>query len=347
MGFTALHINNKEQMKIDAIIGNPPYQVMDGGGGSSSVPIYHRFIDIAKLSSSRYISMIMPARWYSGGKGLDIFREEMIKDKCISILHDFMDSSTCFGSISIEGGICYFLRDSRSYAPCNIYNHLKDGSISTHSIRYLYEEGVDIFIRDIRCISILKSVLHHKEFKSFGDLVFPRNPFGLVVNESDFRDISSNNSIKVFGRFDNIRQWKNLRSDFPINRADNIGELINKCKVFVSKADGAAGQIGNPIPARIIGKAEAGYENTICTETFLAIGPFETHTQADNVVKYMQTKFFRFLVGIRKTKNMTRDTYKFAPLLDFTQMWSDNNLYEYFNLSSEDREYINKMIDIL
>jgi hypothetical protein len=340
-------INHDENMTIDAIIGNPPYQIVDGGNGGSSVPIYHKFVEIAKATKSKYVSLIMPARWYSGGKGLDTFRDEMINDKSICILHDYLDSATCFGTVAIEGGICYFLRNAKSQKPCDIVTHIKDGSISSRSRRYLCEEGTDIFIRDERCIDILSTVIRSQDFKSFGDLVFPRNPFDLKLRPSDFVKANTPNAINLFGRFDNTRQWRFLRPNFEIDRENGVGELIDKCKVFVSKADGAAGQIGNPIPARIIGKAVAGYENSVCTETFLAIGTFESHEEANNVVKYMQTKFFRFLVGIRKTKNMTRDTYKFAPSLDFKEEWSDKKLYQKYNLSDQQIAFIERMIESL
>lgn len=115
--------------------------------------------------------------------------------------------------------------------------------------------------------------------------------------------------------------------------------------MFVSKADGAAGQIGNPIPARIMGKAEIGEPNTVCSETYLVVGPFNDEKETLNVQKYMKTKFFRFMVGIRKTKNMPRETYKFVPIVDFNEEWTDKKLYNYFNLSDEQINYIEKMIE--
>lgn len=122
-------------------------------------------------------------------------------------------------------------------------------------------------------------------------------------------------------------------------------DLAKKWKLFVSKADGAAGQIGNPIPARIMGKAEIGEPNTVCSETYLVVGPFNDEKETLNVQKYMKTKFFRFMVGIRKTKNMPRETYKFVPIVDFNEAWTDKKLYKYFNLSDEQINYIEKMIE--
>ena len=143
------------------------------------------------------------------------------------------------------------------------------------------------------------------------------------------------------GRFDNQRKVKYLDDAFTITKNT---ELIDKYKVFVSKADGAAGQIGNPIPAKILGKPEFGDINQICTETFLAIGPFDSKEQTNNVCEYMKTKFFRFMVGIRKNKNMTQDTYSYAPLLDFNEKWSDFKLYNKYSLTQDDIDYIEYMI---
>lgn len=311
-----------QNVKINAIVGNPPYQVMDGGGkGSSAVPVYNRFVDISREISPIYLSMIMPSRWMTGGKGLDTFRESMLRDTSIRILHDYIDGHDVFPSVSIEGGICYFRRDKNSTGKCLFISHSK-GTVSS-SERYLGETNSDVVIRDVGSLSILQKVEDSLKRGNFSSLVSSRNPFkiyDIIVSETP----PSSSYYSILGRFNGERSIKYTEA---ITLNENGKRLLSKWKVFISKADGAAGQLGNPVPARIIGKSELGFPNMICTETFLAIGPFDSKEESRNVQKYMCTKFFRFLVGIRKLKNMTQDTYSFVPIQNFT----DNSDINWFN----------------
>ena len=342
-------INNEENMKLDAIVGNPPYQIMDGGNGSSSKAIYGKFVQCSKKIRPKYISIIMPSRWMTGGKGLDEFRTEMINDKCIRILHDYMDSSSCFTNVQIEGGVCYFLWEKNSNSKCQIFTHSEDNKI-TNSLRYLLEDYSDVFIRNTNAVKILNKILKNTE-ESFSKLVFPRNPFGIFDEDNYIETENISTKLKIFGRFNRERCVKALKNTYEVNKNKTI---IDKWKVFISKADGAAGQLGNPIPAKIIGKAELGYPNTICTETFLVIAPFETKEQASNVISYTKTKFFRFMVGTRKLKNMTKDTYSFVPLQNFKDdsdiNWSesiaeiDKQLYAKYGLTDGEITFIESMI---
>ncbi len=353
-----------DMITFDAVVGNPPYNVMDGGHGSSAVAIYDKFVLVAKNLQPNYYSIIMPSRWFSGGKGLDDFREQMINDKHVRVLHDFINASDCFDAVQIEGGICYLLWDRDNEGLCQIFRHKTENRVEVAE-RFLKESNSDIFIRDEQALQILKKVAITAE-TSFASLVLPRNPFG-IFDIGDYETSPDHARYKLFGRFNGHRGYKFLNKDFRIKKNS---ELIDKYKVFVSKADGAAGQIGAPIPARIIGKAEVGAPFTICTETFLAIGPFASQQVANYVVKYMATKFFRLLVGIRKTKNMTRDTYSFAPKFNFNTErdninWSksitkideeakakydrnineiDAQLYEKYNLSPDEVHFIEDMI---
>lgn len=330
---------DNESMRFNAIVGNPPYQIMDGGHGSSSQAIYNYFVDTAIAIKPLYCSMIMPSRWMTGGKGLDKFRDKMLNNKHIIVLHDYMNAGECFSNASIEGGVCYFLYDNNVEKKCEVYTHKVDGTIS-FSERYLDNGGdSDIVIRDDNALSILKKV-QAKKLPSFASIVSNRNPFNVGGNVESI--ISEKfHKYKLLCRINSARTIVNLNKNFIIEK--NV-EFIGKYKIFMSKADGAAGQIGNPIPAKIIGKPEFGDTNTICSETFLCIGPFESEIITKNVMSYMQTKFFRFLVGIRKNKNMTHDTYLFAPLLDNNKCYTDNDLYKLFNLDNKEIEYIEKMI---
>ncbi len=336
-------------MKFDAIVGNPPYQLVDGGHGSSATAIYDKFVYTAKACNPKYFSMIMPSRWFSGGKGLDAFRNEMISDRHIRVLHDYLSSSDCFPSVQIEGGICYFVWDKDSEGKCTVVSHTGQGNISSVE-RYLSEDNDNIFVRNADAFSIIKHI-KAQMVKSFGEMVLPRNPFGVSRNDEALAVENDTSGYSIFGRFDGIRQIKYLPRNYY---ADKNQEFVNSYKVFVSKADGAAGQIGNPIPAKIIGKAAIGMPKMICTETFLAVAPFDSETVAKNVVTYMATKFFRFCVGIRKNKNMTRDTYSDTPMQDFTEHsdidWGasiteiDKQLYEKYKLSPDEISFIETMI---
>ncbi|MCQ2966818.1 MAG: Eco57I restriction-modification methylase domain-containing protein [Alphaproteobacteria bacterium] len=340
-------LKGEKTMKFDVVIGNPPYQVSDGGHGSSSKPVYDDFFDASVSLNPEYISMIMPSRWMTGGKGLDNFRNRMINDRRLKLLHDYMNSADCFKSVSIEGGVCFFIWDKNNTQKCRIFTHTSEGEV-VFSERYLSDGDMDVVIREVKSLSIIEKVKKH-EFNPFSDCVLPRNPFG--IENIDSYITNKEEKIKILGRFGNEREKKFVSNKYTINKNENI---VEKWKVFISKADGAAGQLGNPIPARILGKAELGEPNVICTETFLAIAPFASELEAKNVIFYMKTKFLRFMVGIRKLKNMTRETYSFVPLQDFTENsdidWSksipeiDQQLYKKYDLSDEEIAFIEKMI---
>ena len=339
--YNFIHTNNPEKffpnMTFDVIIGNPPYQMNDGGGtGSSAGALYHKFVQQAKKLSPHFLIMIIPSRWMTGGKGVDSFRKEMLEDTHIKTLHDFINAKDCFPTIELEGGVCYFLRDRDYNAECNVYTHQANGDIF-ESKRYL-NQGSDIVIRDANVISILNKVQKLKE-TSFETLVSKRNPFNVTEN---LIDIISTTVTKrqILCRINSQRSYQYLKDKYKITRNS---DLVTEYKLFVSKADGAAGQIGNPIPARIIGKAEIAPPNTICSETFLCIKAKDKQ-QAFAISEYMKTKFFRFMVGIRKNKNMTHDTYLFVPLQDFSEPWTDEKLYKKYNLSSEEIAFIESMI---
>lgn len=335
-----IHLLKEEikEMKFDVIISNPPYQLSDGGGtGSSAMPIYHHFVEMATKLNPRYLTMIIPSRWFTGGKGLDEFRHLMINNRKIRVLHDYLHAGDCFPGVNIEGGVCYFLHDNSYNGKCDVYTHYENGDLKLTN-RYLSEEDIDIFIRDSKVLEIVRNV-KNKNTKWFSEIVSSRKPFGLS-NSQDYYERKSTNYLKVLCRFDSRRQIKYI-NEKEVTKGES---LIKKYKLFISKADGAAGQIGNPIPARIIGKSELGEKMEVCTETFLAVGPFETKEEMINAQEYMKTKFFRFMVGSRKNKNMTQDTYKYVPLLSFDKQWTDKQLYKHFELSKEEIDYIEKMI---
>ena len=344
-------IPNTDTMKFKAIVGNPPYQEVDGGGGSSAKPIYDKFVGIASAIKPSFVSMIMPSRWMTGGKGLDDFRAAMLGNHHIRVLHDYLDASDCFANVAIEGGICYFLIDSGKEGPCQYFSHTSRGVSSVK--RYLDADASDIVVRDAGALSILAKVTE-RTTRYLSEKVLPRNPYGVSGNSPQISALPTEDAVKVFGRFDGSREIRYLPAGFTPSKG---ADTMDTWKVFLSKADGAAGQLGNPIPARIIGRGVVGDTRTLCTETFLAIAPFATETEATNAVTYSRTRFFRFMVGIRKLKNMTRDTYKFVPQQDFTSGsdidWSrtvaeiDAQLYAKYSLSAEEIAFIESMITVM
>ena len=323
----------------DVIIGNPPYQMSDGGGtGSSAIPLYHKFVEQAKKLSPRYLTMIIPSRWFTGGKGLDDFRDTMLKDNCLREIHDFLDASECFSGVSIEGGVCYFLWKRDDKGLCMVHTHSSNGILSMTE-RPLLEQDADVFIRYNEAISIIRKVNAEKE-DNFSNLVGPRNPYGIgnEVLTGNFSERAK--KIKVLG----VLKSKRVIKKIPLAQLGRNIDELNSYRLFISKADGAAGQIGNPIPARIIGKIVVAEPDMACTETFLRIGAFNNEQEALHAKQYMETNFFRVLVGARKNKNMTRGTYSFVPLQDFSESWTDEKLYKKYKLTKKEIEFIESMI---
>ena len=344
--------NDDDNMKFNAIVGNPPYQVMDGGAQASATPIYNKFVDIAKAISPAYISMIMPARWYSGGKGLDDFRESMLCDKRIALLHDYLNGKECFPNVEIKGGICYFLWDRTWNGECSIFTHTETESI--HSVRFLKEEGETIFIRDSRMVNIKQKVTS-LNFRTFSTLVSSMKPYGLrgdfFKNPEKYglpkiKETKQNGDVTIFGLDEKQHRVKRyIPKDYPLPKINGIIDY----KIFIPRNFGS-GRIEDNIFTTIIGHP---YE--ICTETFVQIYPFNSYEETLNCNKYLKTKFVRFMIGIRKQdQGASRDVYSFVPIQDFSDNsdidWSksipeiDQQLYAKYHLTNEEIDFIEKMI---
>lgn len=322
------HIDDTD-MEFSAVVGNPPYQVMDGGTGGSSTPVYNKFVEIAEQLNPKYLSMIMPARWYAGGKGLDEFRDMMLSDKHIRVLHDYQNALDCFHGVEIKGGICYFLWDRENEGLCQIHTH--EGGETSIDERYLREEDSDVFIRYKYGVSILQKVRMFSE-KSFSDLVSTQKPFGLRTFVKGL-DMPFKNSVKLY-----------QNGGIGYISADDVEKndaLIDCYKVYVSRAYNA----GDNFPHQIIGKPILGEPNSCCTETYVVIGAFDNKSEAENVISYIHTKFFRFLVFLTKVSQMaSAKVYQFVPIQDFSKQWCDKELYEKYGLTSEEVEFIESMI---
>lgn len=318
-------------MKFDVIIGNPPYQLSDGGGtGSSAMPIYHRFIKQAKKLNPRYITMIIPARWFSGGKGLDDFRDEMLHDKHIRRLIDYFNAEECFPGIDIAGGVCYFLWDRDNLGECVVTSYY-NSNVSVME-RPLLEKNADSFVRFNQAISILRKVQSHNE-ESFSEIVSTRKPFGIESTDYIHDDKDDINLLYLYAYPHNGYISKNCIRQ---NR-----QWVNMYKVFISKAYGERGAF----PYFVIGKPFVGSVGDVCSETYLVIGASNEEVMATNVTNYIKTKFFRFFVLFKKnTQNAPKSVYQFVPMQDFSKSWTDEELYAKYNLTNEEVGFIESMI---
>lgn len=328
-----------KDMKFNAIVGNPPYQIMDGGTKSSATPIYNSFVDMVKKLDSQYSSLIIPARWYGGGKGLDQFRDNMLEDRHIIKLHDFIHSEDCFPTVEIKGGLCYFLRDQAQEAPCHIFTH--NQNIIEQKPRYLKIEGCDVHIRFEEALDILSKV-NNKRISSFDSYVSTQKPFGLRTFVHG-KNKPFSNSVTLY---ENGGVGYISRNDVEKNDA-----LIDKYKIFISRAYNA----GDGFPHQIIGKPIIGEPASCCTETYILIGPYEEKDICLNVEKYIRSKFLRFMVMLKKSSQQIPSTvFTLVPNQDFTAQsdidWSksipeiDQQLYRKYNLSEDEINFIEKMI---
>jgi site-specific DNA-methyltransferase (adenine-specific) len=315
-------------MKFDVIVGNPPYQMSDGGAQASAMPIYHKFVQQAKKMNPRYLTMIIPARWYSGGKGLDKFRDEMLNDDRIRILHDYIRADDVFPGVEIKGGVCYFLWDNKNRGPCRIYTHDSNGISSSE--RPLLENGATVFIRYNTSVFIYNKVKEKRE-NSFCDIVSSRKPFGLTTDFHNFKYQCFDNAIELYA---------NKKNGFVDKKLINQNQdWIDKIKIFAPKAWGVGNMMTDWIKPFIVGT------NTCCTETYLVIGPFENKNIAENVYSYMQTKFFHLMLSFRKiTQDTTKKVYSFVPMQDFSEPWTDEKLYAKYGITAEEQAFIESMI---
>lgn len=334
-------IKKLKDMKFDTIIGNPPYQRNDGGGMGASAPaIYNYFVDTARTLSTQYICIITPSRWFTGGRGLDEFREDMLNDNHIRILHDYPDASDCFPGVEIKGGVSYFLRNRYEYGLCTVVTH--NGNNINVVERPMREQNADVFIRDSRIIDILRKVQKLKE-QSFSDIISANDPFGYDIRENNsYKRVKPNFVLTPFDK--GIKFYYNgwRKNGIGYIKRDTIRkneDWIDAYKILIPKAWGIGDSKVDWITPFIV---EPG---SCCTETYLVIGPYDNKKVAENVISYMQTKFFHLLVSIFKiTQNAMQKAYSFVPMQDFSKPWTDTELYKKYDFTNEEISFIESMI---
>lgn len=333
-----IHTDNPKKlfpnMKFDVIIGNPPYQLSDGGdteerqrGGAT--PLYHFFVESAMKLKPRFLTMIIPSRWFAGGRGLDEFRLNMLKDTRIKELVDFPLSSECFPNVEIKGGVCYFLWERDYKGLCNVTTIRKD--IVSTTTRPLLEKGCSTFIRYNEAISILRKVQAFNE-ESFSKQVSSQKPFG-------FRTFVKGKKEPFVGA---VKLYANKEEGYVAkNEVTQNVEWVDRYKVYITRAYGA----GEDFPHQILNRPFIGTPNTCCTETYMVIGPYSNQRRAENVITYVKTKFFRFLVLLKKnTQDAPARVYSFVPTQNFEEEWTDEKLYAKYGLTDEEINFIESMI---
>ena len=340
--YEMIHTTHPEEifkMKFDVIISNPPYQLSDGGGnGASAKPIYQLFVESAKKLKPRFLSMITPSRWFTGGKGLDEYRDSMLHDKHIRVIHDFPEASDCFSGVQIKGGVSYFLWDRDHEGKCAVYSH-KGNDVFGPVERPLLEEGCDTFIRYNEAVDILHKVTAYKE-KTMDKLISTRLPFGIPNTYKGNKNRTSSSDLRIYVS-GNDREVRGTIAYAPIRDVIKGHEMIPWHKVYIAKA----GSGSDAFPHPILPKPFYGEPNTICNESYLVIGPFANQSECENVMTYIATKFFRFLVLLKKnSQNAARGVYQLVPQQVFSKPWTDDALYAKYGLTEDEIAFIDSMI---
>lgn len=334
--YNFIHTDKPENvfnMKFDVIVGNPPYQLNNGGGsGSGATPIYNKFIEQAIKLNPRYLTMITPSRWFTVGTGLNEFRDTMLKDKRFRKIIDFTDANDCFSGLNINGGVNYFLWDSQYNGDCEFTN-ICNGRRNTAKRRL---DEFEILIRFNEAVEIIHKVQQKKE-KNISDLISSQTPFGFLTNQ--------------YGSKDNFKNSISLISSKGIGYV-KFGEVtrnqdwIDKYKVVIGKAvSGHAGEMDVNGQAKILATIKLLKPKEICTQTYLVVGPFDSNSEAESMMSYLKTRFVRFLMLPQILSiSISKQSFQFVPLQSFNEIWTDEKLYKKYSLTEDEIAFIESMI---
>ncbi|WP_444463192.1 Eco57I restriction-modification methylase domain-containing protein [Rhodobacter capsulatus] len=318
-------------MQFDVIIGNPPYQLDDGGHGQSAAPIYQLFVENALNLEPHYAVFVTPSRWMAGGKGLNSYREKMLADRRLRSIVDYPKLYEGFPGVKIRGGISYFLWDRQHSGPCSIQT-IWDGEPTGPAVsRYL--DAFDVLVRRNEAVPILEKVLARNEPK-LSQRVSTGKPFGFRTffhGKSNQKGLQ--NPVKLFGS--QKISWV-AREAIEVN-----SHWIDRWKVLMTAVQGTSAAV----ETKFLSKPIIAEPGTACTETYLVAGHFDTKQEAKNYARYLSTRFVRFLVSLRKaTQHATRDVYSFVPDLPLDKAWTDTKLYARYGLSAEEIAFVEEQV---
>lgn len=318
-------------MRFDVIVSNPPYQ-MGSDGGTRDIPIYHKFVEQAKKLNPRFLSMIIPSRWMAGGLGLSEFRRTMLQDRRTRTLVDYERMDEVFPGVDFEGGVCFFLWDRDNEGDCAVTTISGDDGIGPVA-RNLTE--YDIFVRDIRGLKILRKVLSAGEV-SITEILSVDKEFGWTSNFTEFHEKQRSNDVALYYN----RKGKRLVGWIDHKAVVKSTHLIDKWKVMVPQAYGERGAR----PAMVLGPSFIAASPSVCTQTYLFFY-VASRKEANSLNSYLRTKFFRFLVSLRKnTQHATRSTYTWVPRQKWDRVWTDGQLYKKYGLSKDDIAFIESRV---
>lgn len=319
------------KMKFDVIIGNPPYQLSDGGNGSSAMPIYNKFVEQAKKLNPRYLTMIIPSRWFAGGKGLDDFRKDMLEDKRVVKMVDYVNAKDCFPGISLGGGVNYFLWDRDHPGECEFTNIHDDKT----SVQLRKLDEFPVFVRYNEAVSILHKIIS-KSNNMVSDFVGSRNPFGFPSNARGNDDPKLGVALHSSAGVGYVH-----KNDVKLGLKE-----MTKYKVMISKVTSEhAGEPDKSGKFKVISRAEVLKPLEVCTDSYLIAYSSDDEAEVRNFYDYLCTKFFRFLLlQAVSSINLSKDKFCFIPQVDLSKSWTDDELYKKYELSDEEINFIEAMM---
>lgn len=318
-------------MQFDVIIGNPPYQLDDGGYGTSAAPIYQLFVQRAIELDPRYVVMVTPSRWFAGGKGLGQFRERMLGDRRLRRLVDYPKLYDGFPGVKIRGGISYFVWDREHDGPCIVQTMWDGKPVGEPVARFL--DAYDVLVRRNEAVPIMEKIRAKAE-PTLDLRVSSQKPFGLRTYFHGKPDLKGlKDPVKLFGS--QKVTWVE-RAEIPAN-----GHWIDKWKVLMTRVQGTSAAV----ETKFLSKPTIAEPGTACTESYLVAGLFDSEAEARNYARYLRTRFVRFLVSLRKsTQDAPKHVYAFVPDLPLDEEWTDAKLYERYGLTKDEIAFIESQV---